>query len=205
MMSGHPSHEMLKSKTCLFISFYGIVLIWWESQDPRVDVLTNICSIKYILTAKGICFASLSEYIPRQHTNIVQLANIGIILAKHHHTSIGPTKVQHQTTLAGQCQPNIGKPTLDQQSFVQWAYYVTDVGWPSSKVQHQISLVCQCQPKLARKCWASRDLSRWPILAQFKWWRKLRTCFFNILLIDFSSVSVFFFVVQMTTMRLKRK
>ena len=80
---------------------------------------------------------------------IVKGANIGTMLANHHHTSIGPTFVQHQISLVGQWWPNFGKPMLDQQSFVQWVNIGTVLAnchhWNYKGPQHQLSLMGQCQ------------------------------------------------------------
>ena len=95
--------------------------------------------------------------------SFIQQANIGKMLANHHRISIGPTKVQHQISLACQCQPNFGKPVLGQQSFVQRAntgtmlahHHCTALNQQRPNIRYH--WLANVGPTLARQCWASRD------------------------------------------------
>ena len=60
------------------------------------------------------------------------LASRCIILAYDHHTSIGPTQVQHQISLVCQCQPNIGfmyyVSICDEENY-KFAFLLTFFKW----------------------------------------------------------------------------
>ena len=96
---------------------YWLTIIWQHgtNKGPTSDIIGGPMSVQqwcYVTRqhlaniSRNIGPTMASHFLGRQ--SFGQWANIGTILANHHHTNNEPIKVQHQISLMGQCRPNSG-------------------------------------------------------------------------------------------------